>query len=57
MTICLNLTTDNEAPIGQDWHSLLATLTIAPKALAVLALQSYDAASHHRFANDPSIHR
>ena len=34
---------------------ILATLTIAPKALAVLALQSYDAASHHRFANDPAF--
>lgn len=34
---------------------LVLTIALVPKAWAALALQSYDAASHHRFADDPAF--
>lgn len=36
-------------------YILAFILSAAPHIWAALALQSYDAASHHRFANDPSF--
>lgn len=39
----------------QMLYRIALITALAPHAWAALALQNYDAASHHRFANDPSF--